>query len=95
MYEVRFHGRGGQGAVTAAAMLAAALLEEGRPHVANGSLTFDLSGVTEADSSALAVLLELRRECARAGKRFVVQGLPSRLSDLAKLYGISGLLPSA
>ncbi len=26
MYEVRFHGRGGQGAVTAAAMLAAALL---------------------------------------------------------------------
>ena len=28
------------------------------------------------DSSALAVLLEFRRECARAGKRFVVQGLP-------------------
>lgn len=47
------------------------------------------------DSSALAVLLELRRECARAGKRFVVQGLPGRLRDLAALYGISGLLPSA
>ncbi|MGQ0708515.1 MAG: STAS domain-containing protein [Rhodoferax sp.] len=47
------------------------------------------------DSSALAVLLELRRECARAGKRFVVQGLPKRLCDLAKLYGIAGLLPSA
>ena len=29
MYEVRFHGRGGQGAVTAAAMLAAALLLAG------------------------------------------------------------------
>lgn len=46
------------------------------------------------DSSALAVLLELRRECARAGKRFAVRGLPSRLRDLASLYGIEGLLPS-
>jgi phospholipid transport system transporter-binding protein len=46
------------------------------------------------DSSALAVLLELRRECARVGKRFAVQGLPSRLRDLASLYGIEGLLPS-
>jgi phospholipid transport system transporter-binding protein len=46
------------------------------------------------DSSALAVLLELRRECARAGKRFAVQSLPSRLRDLAALYGIEGLLPS-
>jgi phospholipid transport system transporter-binding protein len=43
----------------------------------------------------LAVLLALRRECARAGKHFVVQGLPERLRDLAGLYGIQGLLPSA
>lgn len=55
----------------------------------------DAAKLRHFDSSALAVLLELRRECARAGKRFVVQGLPSRLLDLAKLYGISGLLPSA
>ena len=47
------------------------------------------------DSSALAVLLEFRRECARAGKRFVVQGLPQRLRDLAALYGIEGLLTGA
>lgn len=47
------------------------------------------------DSSALAVLLELRRECARAGKRFAVKGLPARLRDLASLYGIEGLLPNA
>lgn len=55
----------------------------------------DAAKLRHFDSSALAVLLELRRECARAGKRFAVQGLPSRLLDLAKLYGISGLLPSA
>lgn len=46
------------------------------------------------DSSALAVLLEFRRECARAGKRFSVKGLPARLRDLATLYGIDALLPS-
>lgn len=46
------------------------------------------------DSSALAVLLELRRVCLRAGKTLVVQGLPIHLSDLATLYGIEGLLPS-
>ncbi len=45
------------------------------------------------DSSALAVLLAVRRECARAGKRFAVQGLPQRLRDLAALYGIEQLLP--
>ena len=44
------------------------------------------------DSSALAVLLAVRRECARLGKRFAVQGLPDRLRDLAVLYGIEGLL---
>ena len=42
---------------------------------------------------ALAVLLAVRRECARAGKRFAVQGLPQRLRDLAALYGIEQLLP--
>ncbi len=46
------------------------------------------------DSSALAVLLELRRTCLRAGKTLVVQGLPKHLGDLATLYGIEGLLPS-
>ena len=45
------------------------------------------------DSSALAVLLAVRRECARAGKLFAVQGLPQRLRDLAVLYGIEQLLP--
>ncbi len=46
------------------------------------------------DSSALAVLLELRRVCMRSGKAFVVRGLPPHLSDLATLYGIEGLLPA-
>jgi pyruvate ferredoxin oxidoreductase gamma subunit/phenylglyoxylate dehydrogenase gamma subunit len=44
MYEVRFHGRGGQGAVTAAAMLAAALLEEGKYAVSIPSFGFERRG---------------------------------------------------
>lgn len=46
------------------------------------------------DSSALAVLLEMRRTCQRAGKTLEVQGLPQRLRDLAVLYGVEGLLPA-
>ncbi len=44
MYEVRFHGRGGQGAVTAAAMLAAALLEEGKYAVSIPAFGFERRG---------------------------------------------------
>lgn len=45
------------------------------------------------DSSALAVLLEVRRTCLQAGKTLELQGLPPHLVDLAALYGIEGLLP--
>jgi phospholipid transport system transporter-binding protein len=55
----------------------------------------DAAPLRSFDSAALAVLLELRRECARLGKHFVVQGMPQRLRDLALLYGIEGLLPTA
>jgi phospholipid transport system transporter-binding protein len=39
-------------------------------------------------------LLEFRRECLALGKHFSIQGLPSRLRDLAALYGIADLLPA-
>ena len=54
----------------------------------------DATALGRFDSSALAVLLELRRTCQRGGKNLVVQGLPPHLSDLATLYGVEGLLPS-
>ena len=54
----------------------------------------DATSLVRFDSSALAVLLELRRACQRAAKTLVVQGLPRHLSDLATLYGVEGLLPS-
>jgi phospholipid transport system transporter-binding protein len=45
------------------------------------------------DSAALAVLLALRRQALGLGKTFAIDALPSRLGDLARLYGITDLLP--
>lgn len=44
MYEVRFHGRGGQGAVLAGGILAAALVEEGKYAVSIPSFGFERRG---------------------------------------------------
>ena len=54
----------------------------------------DASALREFDSSALAVLLECRREALAAGKAFSVQGLPARLRQLASLYGVAELIPA-
>jgi pyruvate ferredoxin oxidoreductase gamma subunit/phenylglyoxylate dehydrogenase gamma subunit len=48
MYEVRFHGRGGQGAVLAATILAAALVEEDKYAVAVPSFGFERRGAPVA-----------------------------------------------
>jgi phospholipid transport system transporter-binding protein len=61
----------------------------------DSQVVVDAAALHSFDSSALAVLLALRRECARVGKRFAVRGLSERLLALATLYGIEGLLPSA
>ena len=55
----------------------------------------DASGLIRFDSSALAVLLELRRQSLAVGKRFAVKGLPAGLRNLAMLYGIADLVPAA
>lgn len=55
----------------------------------------DASALVKFDSSALAVLLECRRESQVAGKTFSVRALPARLRDLAAMYGVAQLLPAA
>jgi phospholipid transport system transporter-binding protein len=54
----------------------------------------DASSLSRFDSSALAVLLECRRDALALGKTFVVKGLPTRLRALAGLYGVADLLPA-
>jgi phospholipid transport system transporter-binding protein len=55
----------------------------------------DASALSRFDSSALAVLLECRREAQIAGKTFSVRALPARLRALASMYGVAELLPAA
>jgi phospholipid transport system transporter-binding protein len=71
------------------------MLEQGlRTHPA-GSVVADAGALTRFDSSALAVLLECRRDALALGKTFSVKGLPPRLRALAALYGVAELLPAA
>lgn len=55
----------------------------------------DASALQQFDSSALAVLLECRRQAMAAGKAFSVHGAPARLRELASLYGVESLIPPA
>jgi len=70
-----------------AGMLSQAIRSETGPEV-----VADVSALAHFDSSALAVLLECRRESLVAGKRFLVKAWPARLRDLAVLYGVFELL---
>ena len=54
----------------------------------------DASALEKFDSSALAVLLQCRRDAVASGKSFAVTGLPHPLRELADLYGISELVES-
>ena len=59
-------------------------------------LTIDFSGITAVDSSAVALLLEWRRQAMRLGKALEFVNLPPNLLALAQLYGVSELIqPSA
>ncbi|HWP17804.1 MAG TPA: STAS domain-containing protein [Burkholderiaceae bacterium] len=58
-------------------------------------LVVDAGGLTQFDSSVLAVLLECARQVVAAGKRFEVLHLPPKLRALAALYGVAELLPEA
>ena len=72
------------------------VLEQSRAYSARPDipdrLTIDFSGITEVDSSAVALLLEWRREAARRGKGLYFVNLPANLLSLAELYGVTGLI---
>lgn len=69
-----------------------AMLREAARSTQADTVVVDASALTRFDSSALAVLLESRREALHDGKGFAVIGLPARLRTLAGLYGVAELL---
>lgn len=52
----------------------------------------DAAPLQALDSSAVALLLACQRAAQARGKRIRVTGAPPKLSQLAKLYGVSELL---
>ena len=56
-------------------------------------VVMDASELSEFDSSALAVLLGLRRVLAEKGSALTIQGMTPGLAELASLYGVLDLLP--
>ena len=55
----------------------------------------DATALRQFDSSALAILLECRRQAMAEGKTFAVSGAPDRLLQLAGVYGLASLIPVA
>jgi phospholipid transport system transporter-binding protein len=58
------------------------------------TIVADAGALARFDSSALAVLLDVRREALSIGKGFAVAHMPARLRELASVYGVGELLPA-
>ena len=69
------------------------LLDAGRAALQPGEQVFDFSLVTEADSSALAVMFGWLRAAASSRSTVKFAHIPKGVRSLAELYGISELLP--
>jgi phospholipid transport system transporter-binding protein len=61
----------------------------------SGPLRVDASALTAYDSSTIALLLQAQRLAQAAGRGFEVAGAPAKLIELARLYGVDGLLSLA
>ena len=74
---------------------AAELRDAGEAALGNGASLVDLAEVTEADSSAVAVLLAWTRIATERGQGLAIVGVPPGVRSLAALYGVAELLPLA
>jgi phospholipid transport system transporter-binding protein len=70
-------------------------LVQGMPSQNGPAVVVEAGQLHQFDSSALAVLLEFRRLSLAQGKGFELRNLSGRLTDLARLYGVDGLLLGA
>ena len=58
----------------------------------SGTIVVDASALTQIDTSALAVLLQCRRQAEQRQCRFEVHHAPQRLVELARLYGVQDVI---
>lgn len=69
------------------------LLAEGSSHISRADALFDLAGVTDVDSSGLAVVFGWQRAAKQLGRNVRIVNPPANLRSLADVYGVSDLLP--
>jgi phospholipid transport system transporter-binding protein len=74
-----------------AVALRAAVLDE----IDRDGMTIDLGAVTEADSTALSLLLEWQRAAKARGWRIAFANLSGNMRSLAEVYGVLGLIEAA
>lgn len=72
-----------------------AMVQEIAPLLVGGANQVDLSGVSEVDSSAVALLLEWQRQAGARGARLNWSALPDAIHNLAALYGVQDLIAGA
>lgn len=71
---------------------ARAVLKTGLAHIATGADQVDCAPLTHFDSAALAVLLAWQRAAHARRSALRVINLPDSLANLARAYGIDGLI---
>jgi phospholipid transport system transporter-binding protein len=71
------------------------LLEEAVTQVRDGVQVVDFGGVSEVDSSAVALALALLREAQGAGRTIAFANLPPAMLNLATLYAVAEFIPRA
>ncbi len=70
----------------------ARLFRESAVRIEGPELVLDGSALQRFDSSALAVIMECQRLAQARGLAFVVRGLPAKLLELGRLYGVAELI---
>jgi phospholipid transport system transporter-binding protein len=66
-------------------------LELGLKAMNTGQSVVDFSNVTQADSSALAIMLTWQQHAKQKKITLQFKGLPSQITHLATIYGVSSL----
>ena len=68
------------------------LVSAAEEHFRQGAGVIDFGGVSEIDSSAVALALEWVRQAERTGIALRLVRVPASMENLARLYGVSELL---
>lgn len=82
-----------EGPVTLAGV--SALLAEGNRSLEGNPVVVDFSGVTEADSSAISLIMEWTRRMHGSNRQIFFANLGESLVSIANLYGVKDLIPVA